>query len=144
MQIRSDNAGNSPVDSSPISAEASRPVPDTLLRKLLLVDDEVDGAEVAAVLLRASGLQVVVVHSASEALQALQQDQGIDAVLSDILMPGMTGLQLADAIRAMYPTIKIVLMSGYVPPDLRKDRESDYLFVAKPYKIETLLKVIFS
>ena len=70
--------------------------------KLLLVDDEVDGAEFAATLLRSNGLQVVVAHSATEALQVLQDDKEIDAVLTDVMMPGMSGLQLAASIREKY------------------------------------------
>jgi len=118
--------------------------PATLLRKLLLVDDEPDGAEFAAVLLRSHGMTVSVAHSAPEALQLLQRENDIDTVLTDIMMPGMTGLQLAEAIRAMYPTIKIVLMSGYVLPELLRNRQRDYLFVEKPYKMDTLLKALCS
>jgi CheY-like chemotaxis protein len=125
-------------------AEAPKAARDTLLRKLLLVDDEADGAEIAAVLLRSNGLKVVVVHSASEALQVLQNDSEIDAILSDVTVPGMSGLQLADAVRAMYPAVKIVLMSGYVLPELLKNRERDYLFVEKPYKIDALLNILCS
>lgn len=115
-----------------------------LLRKLLLVDDEADGADCAAVLLRSHGMVVNVVHSARDALQVLQGEPDIDVVLTDIMMPDMTGLQLADAIRAMYPAIKVVLMSGYVFPELLKDRKRDYLFVEKPYKMDTLLKALHS
>lgn len=118
--------------------------PAPLLRKLLLVDDEADGAEFAAVLLRSHGMTVSVAHSAPEALQFLQRENDIDVVLTDIMMPDMTGLQLAEAIRAMYPAIKIVLMSGYVLPELLKKRERDYLFVEKPYKMDTLLKALRS
>lgn len=60
------------------------------------------------------------------------------------MMPGMTGLQLAENIQLMYPSIKIVLMSGYVLPELLRNRERDYLFVEKPYKMDTLLKVLRS
>jgi CheY-like chemotaxis protein len=144
MQISSDDAGGKLFDQSPVMAEAPKAVRDTLLRKLLLVDDEADGAEIAAVLLRSNGLKVVVVHSASEALQVLQNDSEIDAILSDVMMPGMSGLQLADAVRAMYPAVKIVLMSGYVLPELLKNRERDYLFVEKPYKIDALLNILCS
>jgi CheY-like chemotaxis protein len=144
MQTSTDKAGGKPFDGSPVAGDAPKAVPETLLRKLLLVDDEPDGAEFAAVLLRSNGLKVVVVHSASEALQVLQEDSEIDAILSDVMMPGMSGLQLADAVRAMYPTIKIVLMSGFVLPDMLKNREREYLFVEKPYKIDALLKVLCS
>jgi two-component system OmpR family response regulator len=115
---------------------------DTLLRKLLLVDDEADGAEFAAILLRSHGLTVIVVHSATDALQTLQRETDIDVVLSDVMMPRMTGLQLAEAVRAMYPAIKVVLMSGYVLPELLRNRERDYFFVEKPYKMDNLLAVL--
>jgi CheY-like chemotaxis protein len=143
MQTSTDNSGGKPFDQSPASGDA-KALPNTLLRKLLLVDDEADGAEFAAVLLRSNGLKVVVVHSAREALQVLQEDGEIDAILSDVMMPGMSGLQLADAVRAMYPAIKIVLMSGFILPEMLKNREREYLFVEKPYKIDALIKVLCS
>lgn len=144
MQTSADKAGDNMPERPPVSEASPNAIPDTLLRKLLLVDDEADGAEVAAILLRSHGLEVVVVHSAADALQVLQDDKDIDAVLSDVMMPSMSGLQLADAVRMMYPAVKIVLMSGYVLPALLKDRERDYLFVEKPYKMDALLKVLCS
>lgn len=116
--------------------------PGNSLRKLLLVDDEPDGAEFAAALLGSHGLEVTVVHSADEALQALSGDKEIDAVLSDITMPGMTALELADEIRMRYPAIKIVLMSGHVVADMLKDRERPYLFATKPYRIDSILELL--
>jgi CheY-like chemotaxis protein len=59
-------------------------------------------------------------------------------------MPGMTGLQLAETIRAMYPAVKIVLMSGYTVPELLTDSERPYLFATKPYRIDAILKLLRS
>jgi DNA-binding LytR/AlgR family response regulator len=59
-------------------------------------------------------------------------------------MPGMTGLQMADAIREMYPRIKIVLASGYTLPALLANRERPYLYTNKPYKIDTILNLLRS
>jgi CheY-like chemotaxis protein len=115
-----------------------------LLRKVLVVDDEPDLAEFAAALLDAHGLAAVVAHSGHEAMQRLQEDGDIDAVFSDVMMPGMTGVQLADAIREMYPRVKIVLASGYVLPELLAGRERPYLFAAKPYRIDTVLTLLRS
>lgn len=106
------------------------------VRKLVLVDDEVDGADFAAALLRSHGLQVLVVHSATEALQVLQDDKEIDAVLTDVMMPGMSGLQLASSIREKYPALKIVLMSGYVLPDLLTAQEP--LTYSPPNRTESI------
>jgi two-component system OmpR family response regulator len=144
MQTIPEDASNILVERSSLAEGTAGNIADTLLRKLLLVDDKADGAEFAAALLRSHGMAVIVVHSAAEALQILQSERDIDAVLSDIMMPGMTGLQLADAVRVMYPAIKVILMSGYVSPERLRGREGAYLFVEKPYKMDTMLKVLRS
>lgn len=143
MQGTSDTANEKlPEDASPICGQEQKDYHNHLPGKLLLVDDEPDGAEFAAALLSSHGLEVIVAHSADEAIRALSEDQQIDAVLSDITMPGMTGLELADEIRIRYPAIKIVLMSGYLVSDMLKDRGSPYLFATKPYKIDSILKLL--
>ena len=115
-----------------------------MLRKVLVVDDEPDLADFAAALLSARGLEVLVAYSAQEAVRLLAADNEIDAVVSDVVMPGMTGLQLADAIQEMYPRVKVVLTSGYTLPDLLTNRERPYLFATKPYRIETILNLLNS
>jgi CheY-like chemotaxis protein len=142
MQVLPSNVSESAVTPSRVSGDVSMDTHGGSLHKLLLVDDEVDGVECAALLLRSHGLDVVVVHSAVEALQALQTERDVDVVLSDIMMKGMTGLQLAEAVRATYPSIKIVLMSGYGEPQQLQDDKYAYPFVEKPYKMDTLLSVL--
>jgi two-component system OmpR family response regulator len=115
-----------------------------LVRKVLVVDDEVDLADLAEALLSSRGLDVVVAHSAVEALKILDQDAGIDAVFSDIMMPGMNGLQLADAVSEFFPRIKIVLTSGFTGPAMLADRERSYLFATKPYRIDTIMALLRS
>lgn len=121
---------------------ASQRPAQALPRKVLVVDDERDLADIAAALLGAHGLEVLSAYSAQEALDLLARDGGIDAVFSDVVMPGMTGLQLADAVSAMYPTVKVVLASGYTMPSLFAERERQYPFTSKPYRIETILKLL--
>jgi CheY-like chemotaxis protein len=115
-----------------------------LLRKVLVVDDEQDLADMAAALLSAHGLEVVVAYSGHAAMQVLAVDKDIDAVFSDVVMPGMTGLQMADAIREMYPKVKVVLASGFTVPSLLANRERPYLYTPKPYKIDTVLALLRS
>lgn len=115
-----------------------------LLRKVLVVDDEEDLAHLAEVLLSSEGLDVVVANSALDALAMLANDSEIDALFSDVMMPGMTGLQLADTVREMYPRVKIVLTSGYTLPALLAGRQTHYLFVPKPYRIDTVMKLLRS
>jgi CheY-like chemotaxis protein len=115
-----------------------------LVRKVLVVDDEADLAGLAEALLGSRGLEVVVANSAMEALQILARDGDIDAVFSDVMMPGMNGLQLADAVSELYPRVKIVLTSGYTVPAMLEDRERRYLFTAKPYRIDTIMQLLRS
>lgn len=115
-----------------------------LVRKVLVVDDEADLADLAEALLCSRGLEVVVANSAMEALQVLARDGDIDAVFSDVMMPGMNGLQLADAVSEFYPRVKIVLTSGYTVPSMLEDRERSYLFTTKPYRIDTIMKLLCS
>lgn len=112
------------------------------LRKILVVDDERDLADLAEVLLLGSGLQVRVAYSGLDALRILESEPDIDALFSDIMMPEMTGLQLAEAVAALYPTIRIVLTSGFTPPALMGGRERNYFYVPKPYSIDAVLKLL--
>ena len=137
------NATQAPPDPYVSDAgEAQERPGQALLRKVLVVDDERDLADVAAALLGAHGLEAMTAYSAPEALALLAADNGIDAVFSDVVMPGMTGLQLADAVSAMYPRVKVVLASGYTMPSLLAGRERQYLFTSKPYRIETILTLL--
>jgi len=78
----------------------------------LLVEDNPDVAAVTMSMLEQSGCRVVHVDNADNALKLLQEDH-FDIVLSDIVMPGMDGIQLAHKIRQQFPLIPILLISGY-------------------------------
>jgi CheY-like chemotaxis protein len=112
------------------------------IRKVLVVDDEVDVADLAEILLSAHGLDTVVAYSGADALAQLAAHPDIDAVVSDVMMPGMTGIELADQISERYPKIKIILASGYMAPHMRNGQPLKQLFVAKPYRIEQILKLL--
>jgi CheY-like chemotaxis protein len=112
------------------------------IRKVLVVDDEPDVADMAEVLLTAHGLDTVVAYSGADALSTLAAHPDIDAVVSDVMMPGMTGLQLAEQIDQRYPKVKIVLASGYIAPDMHQGQPLKRLFLAKPYRIEQLLQLL--
>lgn len=126
----------------PEHADASISKQPPLLRKVLVVDDERDLADITATMLSLHGLEVEVAYSAKEALQMLQSDPEIDAILSDIVMPEVTGIQLAETVRETYPAVKIVLVSGYTLPAVLADRGKPFLYTSKPYKIETILDLL--
>lgn len=129
----------------PGGADASGPdVEETVgrIRKVLVVDDEPDVADMAEVLLGAHGLEALVAYSGADALALLAAHPDIDAVVSDVMMPGMTGLQLAEQIDHQYPKVKIVLASGYMAPDMTAGQPLKRLFLAKPYRIEQLIQLL--
>jgi len=113
-------------------------------RKVLVIDDEPDLADLAGALLCGHGLDATIAHSAQEALAILGTDPEIDAVFSDVMMPGMNGLQLAEAVRYLYPKVKIVLTTGFVSPLLTETHSQHYPCVAKPYRIETVIALLQS
>jgi two-component system OmpR family response regulator len=112
--------------------------------KVLIVDDEHDLADLAEALLNSYGIAAVVACSAAQALHILENDQDIDAMFSDIMMPGMTGLQLAKLVRDNYPLTKIVLTSGYTLPALLAKSDTFYSYLPKPYRIEEVIKLLCS
>jgi two-component system response regulator HydG len=108
--------------------------------KLLLIDD--DDAVCAAVseTLVARGYEVIAVGSGAAALDALGQHE-LDAVISDLNMPGMTGLELCKRVHASWPNMPVVLMTafGSMETAVSAIRAGAYDFIAKPIQIPELL-----
>lgn len=104
-----------------------------------MVDDEPDLVDLAQVLLGYYGIDVCVAHGGAEALEMLAADPEIDTLFSDVMMPGMNGLELADTARLRHPHLHILLTSGYTAPELLNPHSRRYTFIAKPYKIENVI-----
>ncbi len=78
---------------------------------VLCVDDEENALMLRRLVLEKSGFEVVTANSALEAQNVLAQ-RSVDIILSDQLMPGITGTELARTVKARYPNIPFVLVSG--------------------------------
>ena len=85
---------------------------------ILCVDDEPNALILRKLVLQKAGYEVITASSGKQALE-LAGSRPIDLLLSDQLMPGMTGTQLAAHIRSIMPKTRIVLISGVneIPPD---------------------------
>lgn len=82
------------------------------LRKVLVVDDDpVVGTSFNRVLSN-KGYAVITAHNAAEALEQMRHEE-VDLVVTDIKMPGMDGLQLAEAVKARRPWTPVVIITGY-------------------------------
>jgi nitrogen-specific signal transduction histidine kinase len=85
--------------------------------RILLVDDEEELLDIHGLLLESAGYQVTLANSAAKAL-ALAGKQAFDLVLSDIVMPDMNGLQLANELHQRLPELPIQLISGFAEQTL--------------------------
>jgi CheY-like chemotaxis protein len=107
---------------------------------VLAVDD--DGLVLAntAAMLGDLGHEALEAGSGPEALEILRAGATVDLVITDQAMPGMTGVQLAAAIRAERPGLPVLLVTGYAefPPDALADLPR----LAKPFRRDALAQVL--
>ncbi|MBM3604954.1 MAG: response regulator [Alphaproteobacteria bacterium] len=101
--------------------------------KALVVDDTPAVARVVARMLTSLGCTTLIASNGQEARDILNRETGLDLVISDVVMPGESGLDLAQAISRMYPSIRVALMSGYTQEKIQTGDHPDAIaFLAKP------------
>ena len=112
--------------------------------KLLIVDDDPNEMNSLAIGLRLEGFDAVGVNTGTEALALMEQTE-YAAVLIDLMMPEMNGLQLARRIRTDYPSTMTIMMSAYhlSPVQLAKADTGVVGFVPKPYCFDDLVQFIY-
>jgi CheY-like chemotaxis protein len=111
---------------------------------ILLVDDEPLIVEVARVTLETNGYRVTVAGGGAEAVAYYQRHgETVDAVVLDMMMPGMDGFATMDALRAIKPNVRITASSGLSRP-IAKDGRLAAIdgFLPKPYSDAQLLSVV--
>jgi len=109
---------------------------------VLLVEDNDQVRDFAADLLEDLDCRVLRASDASQALSLLAAEK-VDLVFSDVVMPGMGGIDLAREIRRLYPALPVLLASGY-SEDIMRGAASEFEFVQKPYGADTLSIAIAS
>jgi len=125
------------MESNPLLADGNN--------RILFVDDEEALRDAGGRMLKWMGYRVTAVSSGIEALDIFKQESGgIDLVITDMTMPGMTGVELSTKLLEMQPDIPIILCTGYhetVTPEKAKAlgiRE----YVSKPYSQSDMAKII--
>ena len=101
---------------------------------ILVVDDDNDVRGVAAQMIEEIGYQVVAAASGSEALTEFGR-ASFDLVLTDVVMPGMSGVDLARRIRAVAPAMPLLFASGYADVATFGDELAAETVLKKPYRI---------
>ena len=112
------------------------------LETILLVEDEAFVRKVTAEVLESAGYSVVIAGNAPEALEAYgRRCQSVDLLLADVVMPGMSGRELAAEFKTRCPLGRILLMSGYADQLALCQSSPDHkAYLGKPFSIGTLLK----
>jgi putative two-component system response regulator len=116
---------------------------DTKVTTVLVVDDDMYVLESVVALLSQFGYAVVPCRNGEEALQKIQ-DREFDAILTDIKMPIMTGIELLEIIHNLNPDIPVILMTAYAELDIAVEaiKKGAFDFIIKPYKPTYLLHSI--
>lgn len=114
--------------------------------KILLVEDDQTLLELIASTLQKIGFQAIGTDKPSEAIEIVKNNPDkIQVLLTDMVMPEMNGIQLANNIRKIQPQIKCLFMSGY-PGKVFEELEEEKLkleFLQKPFSMHTLENKIY-
>src|SRR5271169_4921200 len=102
---------------------------------VLVVDDERSNVESLEKIFLREGMRVLTAHDAKHALDLVRTHR-VNVALTDLMMPGTTGLELLRAVKQVAPEIEVVLMTAYgsVEAAVSAMREGAYDFVEKPLK----------
>lgn len=110
---------------------------------VLLVEDDDDNRELMAEVLAAAGYEVLSAASGRDGLKTLAE-RSVDVVVTDVGMPGMGGLEVAKAAKAIAPGVPVVIVTGWVERDditRARGREVDVVLI-KPVDPDTLTAAV--
>jgi PAS domain S-box-containing protein len=112
---------------------------------ILLVEDERPVRSTVRRLLERHGYKVLEAANGQDALALVTSRQAeIHLVLSDMVMPGMGGMELADRVRALLPTLPVLLMTGYTEEAITRagERPRDEQIIEKPFTLSAMLEKV--
>jgi len=109
---------------------------------ILLVEDEEEIRDLATLMLEGKGYRVLAAPDAEQAILLAEQNVGsINALVTDVVMPRISGVQLAEIMVTMVPNLRILFVSGHcresISPETLAANRADYL--QKPYRSDTLI-----
>jgi len=132
------SAGPAQPTSVPVAATA--PAFQPKAGRVLLVDDDAAVRSSTKALLEAYGYRVLDTDSGVTALQIAAKEPDLDVLVTDQMMPGMTGTQLVEALRAFRPALPALIATGYSDPNVSVPVGAAR--IAKPFKFEELARAI--
>ena len=122
-----------------LSPPTRSPVPEH--RKIMVVDDEPGILEFVQRTLLDFDYQVIRAENATQALDILDGPTKVDLLLTDYLMPGLNGLELAASARELRPRLKIIVTTGYAEPEAHV-LDHTFPVLIKPFRVRELIEAV--
>ena len=130
-------------EQTPAASKPSLGPPPRGTETVLLVEDEDSVRSLARIFLQTGGYTVLEASDGEEAVGVSDRYEGtIDLLLLDVVMPGMSGRELADQLRARRPGVPVVYVSGYTDDTVLRNGvvEAESEFLQKPFSMDLLLR----
>ncbi len=127
--------------SRPVSGRAAAATVTTRPAKILIVDDDAAVRDVTATMLRENGHQVFEAGSGGAALELIAKTPDIELTILDLAMPGMSGVELAQRIKAKSPLLPVLFVTGFADRRSLGDMD-DAQIVGKPFVTNELIEKV--
>ena len=130
---------------APVEERMVTPIASTAgVGTVLVVEDEPAVRDMTTEMLRRAGYDVIAVADGVEAITAARLAQSIDVLVTDVVMPNMSGIELVEQMMDRYPELGVVLLSGYTAEtlDLERITGRGAMFVPKPVTSNELLQTV--
>ncbi len=136
---RSADAGQERVRSA---VEADTPLPAPSGTEILVVEDDLRVSRATVGSLEELGYRPIACPSGAEALQILEQNSAIELVITDVMMPEMTGPELVRVVGDLYPHIAILFVTGFVGEAGEAEELTGYDLLRKPFTVSALAEAV--
>jgi two-component system response regulator PilR (NtrC family) len=112
--------------------------------RILIVDDEEVLRDVLDAVLRREGFDIVMAGSGEEALSKLDEDDNIDLVVLDIMLPGISGIDTLRALRISNPTLPVIVITAFSSIDgaIEAMKHGAFHYIPKPFKNEEVILTV--